>query len=77
MLNDVPVEVVGVMPEGFRLPTDFTEDAAEPTQLWRPLQIDEQNAERGNHGYYGAAVLAPGADGGGGDRRAAARLRRG
>ena len=24
MLNDVPVEVIGVMPEGFRLPTDFT-----------------------------------------------------
>ena len=39
LLNDVPVEVVGVMPDGFRLPTDFTEDAAEPTELWRPLQI--------------------------------------
>jgi putative ABC transport system permease protein len=59
MINDVPVEIVGVMPEGFRLPTDFTSDAAEPTQLWRPLQIDEQNLER-NHGLFGAAVLAPG-----------------
>ena len=33
-------EVVGVMPEGFRLPTDFTEDAAEPTELWRAIQFD-------------------------------------
>lgn len=60
VLDDRPVEVVGVMPPGFRLPTDFTEDAAEPTQLWRPLQIDEQETARGSHGYYAAAVLAPG-----------------
>lgn len=60
MLNDVPVEVVGVMPEGFRLPTDFTVDAAEPTQLWRPLQIDATNLNRGSHSYYAAAALAPG-----------------
>ena len=44
----------------FRLPTDFTEEAAEPTELWRALQIDEADAERGSHGYFGAAVLAPG-----------------
>jgi predicted permease len=60
MLNDVPVEVIGVMPEGFRLPTDFNVDAAEPTQLWRPGQIDSTNLNRGNHGFYAAAVLAPG-----------------
>jgi len=60
-LDDQPVEIVGVMPEGFRLPTDFTEDAPDPTQIWRALQLDEANAERGAHGYYGAAVLAPGA----------------
>lgn len=60
LLNDVSVEIVGVMPNGFRLPTDFTVDAAEPTQLWRPLQMDMQNLQRGNHGYYSAAVLAPG-----------------
>ncbi len=60
LLNEVPVEVVGVMPQGFRLPTDFTEEATEPTELWRALQLDEANAERGSHGYYGAAVLAPG-----------------
>ena len=60
MLNDVPVEVIGVMPEGFRLPTDFNVDAAEPTQLWRPVQIDSTNLSRGNHGFYAAGVLAPG-----------------
>jgi putative ABC transport system permease protein len=60
MLNDVPVEVIGVMPNGFRLPTDFNVDAAEPSQMWRPLQIDMQNLDRGSHGFYGAAVLAPG-----------------
>jgi predicted permease len=60
MLNDVPVEVIGVMPEGFRLPTDFNVEATEPTQLWRPLQVDSTNLNRGNHGFYAAAVLAPG-----------------
>jgi putative ABC transport system permease protein len=60
MLNDVPVEIVGVMREGFRLPTDFTVEAAEPSELWRPLQIDMKELQRGNHGLYGAAVLAPG-----------------
>ena len=60
LLNDVPVEVVGVMPDGFRLPTDFTEDAAEPTELWRAIQFDMSAAQRGSHGYYAAATLAPG-----------------
>src|SRR5262245_49801435 len=60
LLNDVPVEVVGVMPEGFKLPTDFTADAAEPTQMWRPFQMNTQQLTRGSHGYYAAAVLAPG-----------------
>ena len=60
LLNDVPVEIVGIMPDGFRLPTDFTVDAAEPTELWRPLQMDMKNLERGSHGLYAAASLAPG-----------------
>ncbi|MGE3277713.1 MAG: ABC transporter permease [Vicinamibacterales bacterium] len=60
LLNDVPVEVLGVMPQGFRLPTDFTEDAAEPSELWRPIQFDPANLSRGSHGYYAAGVLAPG-----------------
>ena len=59
MINDVPVEVIGVMPQGFRLPTDFNDDAAEPTQLWRPIQWDMSQLAR-NHGYYAVATLAPG-----------------
>ena len=58
MLNGVAVEVVGVMPKGFRLPTDFTADAAEPTELWRPFRLARAN--RGAHTLYAAAVLAPG-----------------
>lgn len=58
MLNDVAVEVVGVMPEGFRLPTDFTADATEPTALWRPLRLAKLS--RTAHTFYAAAVLAPG-----------------
>ncbi len=58
VLNDVAVEVVGVMPEGFRLPTDFTADSTEPTALWRPLRLAKVN--RGAHTFYAAAVLAPG-----------------
>ncbi|MBY0495085.1 MAG: ABC transporter permease [Cyanobacteria bacterium] len=58
MLNGVAVEVIGVMPEGFRLPTDFTADAAEPTELWRPFRLARAN--RNAHTLYGAAVLAPG-----------------
>ncbi|MBA3269912.1 MAG: ABC transporter permease, partial [Acidobacteria bacterium] len=60
LLNDVPVEVIGIMPDGFRLPTDFTVDAALPSQLWRPVQVDATNLNRGSHGFHGAAVLAPG-----------------
>ena len=58
MLNDVAVEVIGVMPQGFRLPTDFTADATEPTKLWRPLRLGAVN--RAAHTFYAAAVLAPG-----------------
>lgn len=58
VLNDVAVEVIGVMPEGFRLPTDFTADATEPTALWRPLKLGRLT--RAAHTFYAAAVLAPG-----------------
>jgi putative ABC transport system permease protein len=60
MLNDIPVEVIGVMPEGFQLPTDFTADAAEPTAMWRPLRVGPGNLNRAVHNFYAAAVLAPG-----------------
>ena len=29
-------------------------------KLWRPLQIDADQARRGSHGFYAAAILAPG-----------------
>src|SRR6188472_1826842 len=59
MINDVPVQVVGVMPEGFRLPTDFNDEAAQPTEMWRPMAWDMTQLSR-NHGYYAVATLAPG-----------------
>lgn len=62
------VTVVGVMPEGFRLPLDFGGDG--PTRAWFPLATDaEQNGATpgpafthggGSHGYYGVARLEPG-----------------
>ncbi len=61
-LDGVPHEVVGVMPAGFALPTDFTEDAAEPTQIYVPRAPDtDELMQFGNHGDYGAARLALGA----------------
>ncbi len=53
--------IVGIMPRGFQLPTDFGEDAAEPTELWVPLYLDPASSDRGNHGYYAAAILTKGA----------------
>jgi len=53
-------EVIGVMPRNFRLPTDFSEDFEEPTELWAPLVLDPDPNDRGNHSFYAAAVLAPG-----------------
>ncbi len=62
LVNGRPRTVVGVMGPGFRLPTDFGEDAADPTLLWMPLAIDPAQAAetRGNHGLYGAARLREG-----------------
>src|SRR4029453_18212015 len=54
--------VVGVMPAGFKLPTDFGEDAADPTLAWTPLHLDPPTPDnRGSHGLYAAARLKPGA----------------
>jgi predicted permease len=61
-LDGEPHQIVGVMPPGFALPTDYTEDAAEPTQIYVPRAPEaDELTEFGNHGDYGAAVLAPGA----------------
>jgi putative ABC transport system permease protein len=61
LLDGSGFEVIGVMPPGFRLPTDYREDFAEPSELWVPLVLDTDPNDRGNHGYYAAGVLAPGA----------------
>jgi putative ABC transport system permease protein len=62
LINGVARTVLGVMPAGFKLPTDFGEDATTPTQLWGPLALDPANIarNRGNHGFFGAAILRPG-----------------
>jgi predicted permease len=71
-LDGVARRVVGVMPRGFALPTDFTVGAAEPSQAWLPLQIDPATADHGSHGYYAAGRLARGASA----ARATAELKR-
>jgi predicted permease len=60
-LDGVARRVVGVLPRGFALPTDFTVDASEPKQIYVPLQIDPAQTSHGNHGLYAAAALVPGA----------------
>jgi putative ABC transport system permease protein len=60
-IDDHDVTVLGVMPPHFQLPTDFTEESAEPTVLWVPYYIDPATATHYDHGLNGAARLAPGA----------------
>lgn len=57
-LNGLGYRIVGIMPRGFCLPTDYT--ATERTQVWVPLQIDPRTADHGSHGLYAAARLKPG-----------------
>jgi putative ABC transport system permease protein len=61
-INGAGAEVVGVMAEAFRLPTDFGEFAAAPSDLWMAYRLDEAGAlaDRGGHGSYAAARLKPG-----------------
>src|SRR5262245_33304623 len=59
LINGNAFEVVGVMPPGFVLPTDFGNP--EPSQLWSPLQMDPASTDHGSHGLYAAGRLKPGA----------------
>lgn len=59
LLNGKATPVVGVMPDRFKLPTDFVQDAEEPTVLWTPYQLDKGN--RGSHGLHAAGRLKAGA----------------
>ena len=59
LVDGASTRIIGVMPAGFKLPTDYHVDRAEPTQIYAPFELNPQN--RGNHGLYAAAALAPGA----------------
>jgi putative ABC transport system permease protein len=54
-----PYEVVGIMPAGFLLPTDFRNP--QPSQLWVPQQLDPTSMDHGSHGLFAAARLQQGA----------------
>jgi predicted permease len=69
-LDGVARRIVGMMPRGFALPTDYTVSATEPSQVWIPAQIDPKELSR-NHGYYAAGTLVRGATA----KRATAELR--
>jgi predicted permease len=58
-IDGMPYQVVGVMPADFVLPTDFQNPA--PTALWVPQEWDHASTDHGNHGYYAAGRLKPGA----------------
>ena len=59
LIGGLPFQVVGVMPPGFVLPTDYRNP--EPTQLWTPLRMDPASTDHGSHGLYAAARLKAGA----------------
>ena len=59
LLNGKATPVEGVMPDRFKLPTDFVQDAEEPTVLWTPYKLQKNN--RGNHGLHAVGRLKPGA----------------
>jgi putative ABC transport system permease protein len=59
LINGRPHQVIGVMPAGFVLPTDFRNP--EPSQLWVPLQMDPASTDHGSHGLYAVGRLTPGA----------------
>jgi predicted permease len=58
LINGTATPVVGVMPRDFRLPTDYVQDAEEPTVLWTPYLLQHPN--RGSHGLHAAGRLKPG-----------------
>ena len=57
-INGQGHEVLGVMPAGFVLPTDYQNP--QPSQLWVPLQMDPASTNHGSHGLYSAARLNSG-----------------
>ncbi len=65
-IDGLPFMVIGVMPPGFRLPTDFTDDAADPTAIYVPraadaeelVTIDDSHGDNGAVRIKSAATLA-------------------
>lgn len=59
LLNGAQNTVIGVMPEGFKLPLDFSDDR--PSELWRPLDLLAPEWHGwGNHSLIGVARLREG-----------------
>jgi len=59
LVNGAQITVIGVMPEGFKLPLDFSEDR--PSELWQPLDLTApQWGGWGNHSLIGVARLREG-----------------
>ena len=58
-IDGTPYQVIGIMPADFVLPTDFQNPTA--SALWVPSGWDRASTQHGNHGYYAAARLKPGA----------------
>jgi putative ABC transport system permease protein len=58
LVNGTALEVIGVMPAQFQLPTDYVQDAEEPTAVWIPYLLETQN--RGSHGLHAAGRLRDG-----------------
>jgi len=54
IVNSVPREIVGVMPESFSFP-------APVTRLWLPARVDPNTTTAGDFSYWGVARLAAGA----------------
>jgi putative ABC transport system permease protein len=58
-LNGRSRVVLGVMPPGFQLPTDYA--ATQPTELWLPLALNPDSlGSRGSHYLYGVGRLRKG-----------------
>jgi len=59
LVNGAQDTVIGVMPEGFKLPLDFSDDR--PSELWRPLDLlAPEWGGWGNHSLIGVARLREG-----------------
>jgi hypothetical protein len=68
-INGRPYEVIGIMPPGFLLPTDFQNP--EPTQLWMPQQLDPASMDHDSHGLYAGRSAETRCNRAAGGRRAA------